>query len=131
MTEQMAIYLCDPDLNTECHKTGCFQNGGDCRYTFRETARAGQKITKETRLAAWADIRTKLNQRERQIFDILRTGSKTAEEVADVLTDYIGYYDRNAAAPRLTEMERRGVVKVIGKRISSRTKKKIAVYAIA
>ena len=26
-------WLCDPDKNKECRKTGCFINGGPCRCT--------------------------------------------------------------------------------------------------
>lgn len=26
-------YLCDPKINTECKKTGCYINGGMCEYT--------------------------------------------------------------------------------------------------
>jgi len=124
---QKSIYKCDPDLNVECRKTAC----GECLYTTREECRAGQTITKETRLASWEKIRETLNARENRIFEILLTGSKTAEEVAEVLADDLGYYDRNAAAPRMTEMERRGVLKIIGKRQSRRSRKNIAVYSIA
>ena len=129
--EQMSIYKCDPELNVECRKTECGATGGGCLYTRKEECRAGQTVTKETRLASWAQIRETLNARENRIFEILLTGSKTAEEVAEVLADDLGYYDRNAAAPRMTEMERRGVLKIIGKRQSRRSRKNIAVYSIA
>ena len=26
-------YVCDPKINTECKKTGCYLNGGMCEYT--------------------------------------------------------------------------------------------------
>jgi len=33
-------YPCDPEKNTECSKTGCYINGGECRHTLnREYAR--------------------------------------------------------------------------------------------
>ena len=27
------VYVCDPNKNTNCEKTGCFINGGDCFLT--------------------------------------------------------------------------------------------------
>lgn len=27
------LYLCDPDKNTECKKTACYRNGGECTHT--------------------------------------------------------------------------------------------------
>lgn len=27
------LYECDPEKNTECRKTGCYINGGECRHT--------------------------------------------------------------------------------------------------
>lgn len=33
-------YLCDPEKNTTCSKTGCYINGGECRHTLsKEYAR--------------------------------------------------------------------------------------------
>lgn len=28
------LYQCDPELHTECTKTGCYLNGGPCELTF-------------------------------------------------------------------------------------------------
>lgn len=33
MSEEKARYLCDPEKNTECRKTMCFQKGGPCKRT--------------------------------------------------------------------------------------------------
>ena len=33
MTEYDTLYHCDPEKNTECPKTHCHINGGDCRLT--------------------------------------------------------------------------------------------------
>ena len=30
------VYYCDPSKHTECTKTGCFLNGGTCRFTLHE-----------------------------------------------------------------------------------------------
>lgn len=32
-TEDPVLYACDPDKNTECRKTGCYLNGGECYQT--------------------------------------------------------------------------------------------------
>ena len=34
-----AIYLCDPDKNTECKKTMCYRNGGECVHTVHKKYR--------------------------------------------------------------------------------------------
>lgn len=33
------LYLCDPDKNTECKKTACYRNGGECIHTVHEKYR--------------------------------------------------------------------------------------------
>jgi len=33
--ERKAMYECDPDKNTECRKTNCYINGGECHLTAR------------------------------------------------------------------------------------------------
>lgn len=30
------IYMCDPEKNAECTKTGCYINDGPCHLTFNE-----------------------------------------------------------------------------------------------
>lgn len=30
------IYLCEPSINFECSKSGCFKNGGECKCTMNE-----------------------------------------------------------------------------------------------
>lgn len=34
-TKDGPIYMCDPEKNTKCKKTGCYINGGGCRRTRR------------------------------------------------------------------------------------------------
>ena len=39
------VFLCDPELNVTCSRSGCFINGGDCRHTTRiEYARAASRV---------------------------------------------------------------------------------------
>ena len=33
------LYLCDPDKNTECKKTMCYRNGGECFHTVHKKYR--------------------------------------------------------------------------------------------
>ena len=33
------LYLCDPDKNTECKKTACYRNGGECIHTVHKEYR--------------------------------------------------------------------------------------------
>ena len=33
------LYLCDPDKNTECKKTACYRNGGECIHTAHKKYR--------------------------------------------------------------------------------------------
>ena len=33
ITSHDTLYYCDPEKNTECPKTNCHINGGDCRLT--------------------------------------------------------------------------------------------------
>lgn len=60
------------------------------------------------------------------------TGVKTAKEVAVELFDLelIPSTERNYTAPRLTELEKMGLVKVIDKKQCQYTGKTVAVYEI-
>ena len=48
----------------------------------------------------------------------------TAREIAYEL----GFLERNATAPRLSEMQDNGVVEIVGKKIDRVTKKTVSVY---
>jgi len=56
----------------------------------------------------------------------------TAREIAEEMykRHYIPYPVRQAAAPRLTELERVGVVEVVGKKLDEQTGRKVAVYRL-
>ena len=56
----------------------------------------------------------------------------TAREIAEEMYNrhYIPYPVRQAAAPRLTELERVGVVEVTGKKLDEWTGRKVAVYRL-
>lgn len=88
-------------------------------------------ITKETRQLSFNDIQEKQKIRYEQILDRLDK-PKTAKEIAVELYE-LGITttaERNTVAPRLTELEQRGIVKVVDKKICEWTGKKVAVYEI-
>lgn len=89
-------------------------------------------ITCETRQKSLEEIKPKRKIRYKEILDRLMTGTKTAKEIAVELFDLgiIPSTERNYTAPRLTELEKMGLVKVIDKRKCEYTGKKVAVYEI-
>lgn len=89
-------------------------------------------ITQKTRQLSFEDIKPKRKIRYEQILDRLITGVKTAKEIAVELfeLELIPSTERNYTAPRLTELEKMGLVKVIDKRKCEYTGKTVAVYKI-
>lgn len=89
-------------------------------------------ITLQTRQLSFEDIQDKKKKRYEQILDRLLTGVKTAKEVAIELFDlgFIPSTERNYTAPRLTELEKMGLVEVINKKKCDYTGKTVAVYQI-
>lgn len=67
-------------------------------------------------------------KRYNQIRDVLKGHKEglTAREIAEKLN----YIERNATAPRLTELEKMGEVKVIGAKYDCKTNRTVAVYAL-
>lgn len=64
-------------------------------------------------------------KRCRMILDVLgKEREMTAREIAYEL----GFLERNATAPRLSEMQDNGVVEIVGKKIDRVTKKTVSVY---
>lgn len=86
-------------------------------------------ITSETRQLSFEDIKIKRQIRYNQILDILDK-PKTAKEIAVELFDlgFIPSTERNYTAPRLTELERKGKIKVVGKKKCNYTGKQVAIY---
>ena len=73
-------------------------------------------------------------RRELQIARIMRDAGRplSAKEIAVLMRErgYASTDERNLAAPRLTEMERRGIVEVVGSVKCSYSGKKVSVYAL-
>lgn len=89
-------------------------------------------ITLQTRQLSFEDIKPKRKIRYNQILDRLMAGPKTAKEIAVELFDLelIPSTERNYTAPRLTELEKMGLVSVVDKRKCQYTGKTVAVYEI-
>ena len=86
-------------------------------------------ITQTTRQMSFDDIQDKAKIRYIQILNRLDK-PKTAKELAVELFDlgFIPSTERNYTAPRLTELEKMGYVKVIDKKKCEYTGKTVAVY---
>ncbi len=88
--------------------------------------------TLETRQLSFDDIQEKKKIRYMQILDRLCGGNKTAKEIATELFEWgiTNTAERNVSAPRLTELEKMGMVQVIDKKKCEYTGKSVAVYSI-
>lgn len=86
-------------------------------------------ITSKTRQMSFYDIQEKQKIRYEQILDRLDS-PKTAKEIAIELYEIgiIPSAERNYTAPRLTELEKRGIVKAVSKKKCEWTGKTVAVY---
>ena len=86
-------------------------------------------ITQQTRQKSFNDIQEKQPVRYELILEHLDR-PKTAKELAVELFDLGLTYsaERNMVAPRLTELEGRNIVQVIGKKKCKYTGKMVAVY---
>jgi len=86
-------------------------------------------LTYETRQLSFEDIKDKRQRRYNQILDRLDK-PKTAKEVAVELFELglIPSTERNYTSPRLTELEKMGIIKAIGKKKCEYTGKTVAVY---
>lgn len=79
-------------------------------------------ICQETRFESF--MRCEPNKRCRMILDALGDKEMTARQIARAL----GFYERNATAPRLSEMVDKGMVEVAGKAYDSLTKRYVSTY---
>lgn len=89
-------------------------------------------ITHQTRQLSFEDMQLKKKIRYAQILNRLVKGNKTAKEIAVELFELklIPSAERNYTAPRLTELEKIGLVKSVNKKICQYTGKKVAIYEI-
>ena len=88
-------------------------------------------ITTETRRESYQSVLTTLTERQMTVLQILKDcGDMTAQEIATELrargitpTD-----ERNFAAPRLTEMADKGLVAAVGKKICTKTGRRVTIW---
>lgn len=89
-------------------------------------------ITYMTRQLSFEDIKPERKKRYNEILDRLITGRKTAKEIAVELYELglIPSTERNFTAPRLTELEKMGLVRSVDKKKCDYTGKTVAIYEI-
>ena len=88
-------------------------------------------ITNETRRESYASVKPDTKRHRQVILEILGGREMTANEIAEELykKGVTPYYERNFAAPRLTELKSEGKVKTVGKKYCGKTGRMIAVWA--
>ena len=72
-----------------------------------------------------------MTARHQQCLEALdNLGEATAREVSEYMVEkgYTDVNERNIAHPRLNELKKKGLVKVIGKKLDTLTGKKVSVY---
>lgn len=89
----------------------------------------GNSITYLTRQMSFNDIQLKTKVRYEQILACMDS-PKTAKEIAVELYELgiIPSTERNYVSPRLTELEKRGIVKAVDKKKCQYTGKTVAIY---
>jgi len=87
-------------------------------------------ITQETRRESYEVVKPTAHQRRAVILEILGDREMTANEIAETLykKGITPFYERNFAAPRLTELKAEGKVTTVGKRLCNRTGRMISVW---
>jgi len=88
-------------------------------------------ITNETRRESYESVKPDTQRRRQVILGILGDREMTATEIAEELYQkgITPFYERNFAAPRLTELKADGKVKTVGKKYCGKTGRMIAVWA--
>jgi len=90
-------------------------------------------ITTETRRESYNAVIPTANQRKDLIMAIFsERGPMTAQEMACELhkRGYTPTYERNFAAPRITELKEAGAIEVIGKKTCFISGRNVAVWAV-
>lgn len=88
-------------------------------------------ITEETRRESYESVKPDAQKRRQVILDVLGDREMTANEIAEELhaKGITPFYERNFAAPRLTELKADGKVRTVGKKYCEKTGRMIAVWA--
>jgi hypothetical protein len=99
------------------------------------------RITEDCRRESYEKVKPTIGKRHEDILEILAKSQfcmldglpgLTASQISNYLFTYgdTKYNSRNNAAPRLTELEKLGRIKVIGKRFNCSTGRNESVYAL-
>ena len=86
-------------------------------------------ITQETRRKSYDAVLPKVSDRKKLILQTLDK-PMTAHEITAALLSKgkIAYYDRNFVSPRLTELRKAGVLKVVDKKYCYKTQRLVAIW---
>lgn len=89
------------------------------------------RTTQTTRRESYENILPQSAARCRLILEILGDREMTASEITEELLrrGAVTYYNRNFAAPRLTELRKMGVIETVGRRKATRSDQHEAVWA--
>ena len=89
------------------------------------------RITEQTRRESYRAVKPDSARRRDIILKILDDNELTAHEIVEtlIIQGAIPYYERNFAAPRLTELKKEGKGKAVGMRRCERTGRMVAVWA--
>ncbi|MDL2287983.1 DNA gyrase [Oscillospiraceae bacterium OttesenSCG-928-F05] len=90
-------------------------------------------IPNETRRESYHIIIASTETRRNLILGILGNREMTAHEIAEELhkRGFTPHYERNFAAPRLTELKQAGKIVAVGKRYCEKTRRNVVVWARA
>jgi repressor of nif and glnA expression len=91
-------------------------------------------ITHETRRESYDTVKLTLTERQQAVLRILRErGDMTAQKIAAELhrRGVTPGDERNFAAPRLTELAEKGLVRATGKKVCYKTGRSVAVWSAA
>jgi len=89
-------------------------------------------VTMQTRNESYKIVQPNAHKRRQAILDIMGDREMTANEIAEELfkNGITPFYERNFAAPRLTELKAEGKVKAVGKKYCEKTNRMIALWAV-
>ena len=91
------------------------------------------EITRETRRMAWEKQQEHISCRQREILEAMGSDELTVDDIVRRLMErgVLRYYDRNAVAPRMTELLGAGLVEITCARVCERTRRLCSVWRAA
>jgi|TARA_R110000823_G_scaffold125977_1_gene252957 DNA-binding Lrp family transcriptional regulator len=88
------------------------------------------ETTLKNSINAYSEIKPKLSEKRRQIFELIQTlGKATPQELVEMFNDSNINYNLNVAS-RFTELREAGLIKIIGNRLNNKSNKFNAIYAV-